>query len=327
MDLTNVTTNVTYTDYAQTTVLGGTASFTLNTVPSDGTFTCTVRVSDALGNEGSGSATFSIDKTPPSVTINQASYQGDPSGLSTLHFTVVFSETVSNFVTGDVQLSGTAMGNLVATVTQVDTATYDVAVSGMTSSGTVIATVPAGLAQDDYQNPNTASTSTDNVITYILAIPPTFAITVPTSGSDNIGQNVAITWSAKNLISGTTISLYYDTDTKWNGNEKLIATVPATSTMGFGYYIWSVAGVKPGTYYIAGVLNSGTGIQSHMTKAITILPPSLKLMTPSPTSYTAGQSIAIGFNAQGVPSTPDACHGPLLLHHQHHVAQSDLDRE
>ena len=75
---------------------------------------------------------------PRSVTINQAAGQADPTSGSTINFTVVFSETVTNFTTGDVTLSGTA-GATTATVTGSGT-TYNVAVTGMTTSGTVIAT-------------------------------------------------------------------------------------------------------------------------------------------------------------------------------------------
>jgi hypothetical protein len=110
-----------------------------------------------------------VDTTPPSVTINQASGQADPTNASPINFTVVFSESVSDFATGDVTLSGTA-GATTATVTGSGT-TYNVAVSGMASNGTVIATIAAGVAHDAAGNPNTASTSTDNSVTYDTAGP------------------------------------------------------------------------------------------------------------------------------------------------------------
>ncbi len=56
-----------------------------------------------------------------------------------LHFTVVFDEPVSGFTDSDVTLSGTA-GATTASVSQIapnNGTTYDVAVSGMTSGGTV----------------------------------------------------------------------------------------------------------------------------------------------------------------------------------------------
>src|SRR5207249_6905258 len=121
-----------------------------------------------LGGTGTGNgnftgAVYTIDKTSPTVTINQASGQADPSNTSPINFTVVFSESVTGFTGSDVTLSGTA-GATTATVTGSGT-TYNVAVSGMTSDGTVIATVPANGANDAAGNLNTASASTDNTVT------------------------------------------------------------------------------------------------------------------------------------------------------------------
>ena len=45
--------------------------------------------------------------------------------------------------------------------------TYNVAVSGMTGDGTVIVSIPAGVALDAGGNLNTASTSTDNMVMYV----------------------------------------------------------------------------------------------------------------------------------------------------------------
>ena len=77
---------------------------------------------------------------------------------------MVFSESVTDFATGDVTLSGTA-GATTATVTGSGT-TYNVAVSGMTANGTVIASLLAGVAHDAANNPSLASTSTDNTVTF-----------------------------------------------------------------------------------------------------------------------------------------------------------------
>ncbi|WP_374689745.1 Ig-like domain-containing protein, partial [Promineifilum sp.] len=108
------------------------------------------------------------DTTAPTVTINQASGQADPTSASPINFTVVFSEPVTGFTDADVTLSGSA-GATTATVSEtgpMNGTTYNVAVSGMTSSGTVIASVAANVAQDAAGNGNTASTSTDNTVTY-----------------------------------------------------------------------------------------------------------------------------------------------------------------
>ena len=111
---------------------------------------------------------FSIDTLNPTVTINQAVGQADPTATSPINFTVVFSEAVGDFTAGDVTLGGTAGGTLVAAVTNPsgDQKTYNVAVSGMTGTGTVIASIAAGVAHDAVGNANVASTSSDNTVTY-----------------------------------------------------------------------------------------------------------------------------------------------------------------
>ncbi len=110
----------------------------------------------------------------PDVTINQAASQSDPAtGTNiSIHFTAQFSEPVTGFGNSqtDVNLSGTA-GATTTVVSQIapfDGTTYDVAVSGMTMGGTVTASIPAGAAQDVSNNPNIASTSTDNTVTYVV---------------------------------------------------------------------------------------------------------------------------------------------------------------
>ncbi|MGB4844515.1 MAG: M36 family metallopeptidase, partial [Ferruginibacter sp.] len=112
---------------------------------------------------------------PPNVTINQAAAQPDPTAVSPINFTVVFDQVVTGFTTGDVTLSGTA-GATTGIVTGSGT-TYNVEVSGMTASGTVIATIAAGVCVNVTNDPNNASTSTDNTVTYNLPPPPPGCIT------------------------------------------------------------------------------------------------------------------------------------------------------
>jgi hypothetical protein len=100
----------------------------------------------------------------PSVTINQAAGQADPTNASSITFTVVFSQSVTDFSAGDVSLSGTA-GATTATVSG-GPRTYEVAVRDMTGSGTAIATVPGGVAHNNLAgHANVESKSTDNTVT------------------------------------------------------------------------------------------------------------------------------------------------------------------
>jgi len=107
----------------------------------------------------------------PIVTVNQAAGQSDPTVTSPIHFTTIFNEPIntSTFTASDVTLGGTVSGTLSAVVTQIapnDGTTFDIAVSGMTGFGTVTSSIPANAVKDPAGNPNTASTSTDNTVTF-----------------------------------------------------------------------------------------------------------------------------------------------------------------
>ncbi|MDD5673355.1 MAG: hypothetical protein PHC61_04275 [Chitinivibrionales bacterium] len=117
---------------------------------------CGVQVRDISGNL--------------SVTINQAAGQADPT-TGPINFTVVFSSAVSDFTNGDVTVTTAGGPALTQTITGGGT-TYNVALSGMTlATGTITASIAAGVAHNDSAKANEASTSTDNSVTY-GTIPP-----------------------------------------------------------------------------------------------------------------------------------------------------------
>lgn len=109
---------------------------------------------------------------PPAVTINQSAEQLDPAYVTAIAFTVVFNQPVTGFVSADVQLSGTAnpQNAVVSEVSPNDGTTYKVSVSGMTSDGSVIARIPAGVAKNDEDAWNLASTSTDNEVQFFTSM-------------------------------------------------------------------------------------------------------------------------------------------------------------
>jgi hypothetical protein len=108
-----------------------------------------------------------------------------------------------------VTLSGTAGATTV--VVSGSGPTYDVAVSGMAAGGTVIVSIPAGAGADLVGNASSASTSTDNTVTFVLdGTPPDTTITSsPTNpslstsasfsftGSDNLTPAAALTFQCK----------------------------------------------------------------------------------------------------------------------------------
>jgi hypothetical protein len=210
---------------------------------TDGTVIATIaagKATDAAGNPNTASTstdnsvTFQTtappDNTAPTVTINQAAGQADPTSASPINFTVVFSESVSGFTETDVTIGGTAGGTKTVAVTG-GPSTYNVAVSGMTD-GTVIATIAAGKATDAAGNPNTASTSTDNTVTWVppdTTPPPTIASFTPTSGP--VRTIVTITgtnFTGASAVTFNTVSAAFMVDSA----TSIRAEVPTGATTG-----------------------------------------------------------------------------------------------
>ncbi|NWJ68878.1 hypothetical protein HX834_06020 [Marine Group I thaumarchaeote] len=125
---------------------------------------------DASGTDiGAVHILFLHETTKPTVTITSTSGDsGDTVSSTTLSYTATFSESTSNFVVGDITVTGTANGGSPAASNFAGsgtTYTFDV-VKG-SSDGTVLVSVAAGVATDAAGNENTAS----NTYTLTIHIP------------------------------------------------------------------------------------------------------------------------------------------------------------
>jgi Bacterial Ig-like domain len=102
----------------------------------------------------SNTATVVFDTARPSVTVAAAAGQPDPAALPPITFTVTFSEPVTGFVAADVVITGTAGGTKSVSLNG-----FNAEVTGMTTGGTVIATVPVNAVTDLAGNLSTVSNS------------------------------------------------------------------------------------------------------------------------------------------------------------------------
>jgi hypothetical protein len=116
---------------------------------------------------------------------------------------------------------------------------------------------------------------------------PSFRVTSPASGTYKSGQDVNVYWLATNAPVGSTVSLCYDTDKTFNGNEHWVLTnldnsqMPAVS--GYRYATWNTAGLSPGKYYLAGYIEAnGATTYSHLTTQITIKAAALMVDASAP---------------------------------------------
>ncbi|MFL5331189.1 MAG: beta strand repeat-containing protein [Gemmataceae bacterium] len=135
---------------------------------------------------------------PLTVTVNQDALQADPTNSGTINFTVVFNQSVSDFATGDVTLSGTA-GATTAIVTGSGT-TYNIAVSGMTGTGTVVASLAAGVA-NGAGGANQASSSTDNTVNFDQTPPTATSSPANVTISGGSSQQFTVTYSDDSAIN------------------------------------------------------------------------------------------------------------------------------
>lgn len=169
------------------------------------------------------------DTTDPTVTIDQAAGQPDPTDVSSIEFAVTFSETVTGFDADDIELSGTSSVATAMVVVSGSGSSYTVTVSGLTDGGSVVAAVEADAATDPSGNGNTASTSTDNTVTYSPIV-----IHVPTDIATNNdpGQNGAIvSWPSITTSGGVApVTLVCD---HTSGSRFAIGTTTVTCTASY----------------------------------------------------------------------------------------------
>ncbi|HMT08911.1 MAG TPA: right-handed parallel beta-helix repeat-containing protein, partial [Pyrinomonadaceae bacterium] len=126
-------------------------------------------ITDVAGNSLTTGFTtgeaYTMDRDLVTVTIDQASGQGDPTNALPINFTVQFSETVTGFDNPATDLTLGGVGTT-ATITPIDGDTYTVAVTAASGFGFVTVSIPAAVAEDNLGNDNAASTSGDNSVNY-----------------------------------------------------------------------------------------------------------------------------------------------------------------
>ncbi|WP_232056351.1 Ig-like domain-containing protein [Tuwongella immobilis] len=115
------------------------------------------------------------DVVRPTVTIEQATNQLDPTNALPIRFTVVFSENVTGFDKADVVVID-SNGRTPTTVVTGSGSTYEVSISGLTGQGNVQVSIRENAAVNAAGNPNFGSTSVDNRVTYDF-VRPTATIT------------------------------------------------------------------------------------------------------------------------------------------------------
>jgi hypothetical protein len=208
---------------------------------------------DLVGNVFSGISgatnwTFTTgDFTAPSAWINRGTGQTSLTSLSPIVFTITFSEPVSGFTTGDGVLSGSAGAAQARVYDRGDHTSFDVVVSGMIQSGTVVFTLPTGVASDAALNSNLACASGDNIVFYDYVGPETVGLFDPAASmfylrNSNTGGPADYTFGY-----GAPAQNWKEVVGDWDGNglDSVGLFDPATATwylgnsLAAGYATWT----------------------------------------------------------------------------------------
>ncbi len=139
-------------------------------------------------NAASNTASVAFAPVGPSVTVEQAAGQADPTAVLPVAFDVLFSEPIDELQPADVTLGGTA-GSTTVTIESLPgdapNMAYRVLVTDAAQAGTITVSIPAGAVVNQNLVGNTASTSVDNEVTYapVVAPAPTTPAAPPVAGA------------------------------------------------------------------------------------------------------------------------------------------------
>ncbi len=202
-------------------------TYTFNLVPSsNGTVTANINAgvaTDAAGNGNTAATQFSrvYDNVQPTVSISSTA--PNPTNSGSIPVTVTFSESVSNFLAGDVTVGN---GTLNSFSGSGNIYTFNIAPS---SNGAVTVDVAAGVANDIAGNNNTAATQLSRVFDNVQ---PTTSITSGAANPTNANIPVTVTFSESvlNFTSGD-VSIGNGTLNSFSGSGNIytFTIVPVTN--------------------------------------------------------------------------------------------------
>ena len=174
---------------------------------TSGTFLYTSRIVVA-GATSVVSAPLSIvvDAVRPTVTVNQASNQPDPTDVQPISFVVEFSKPVYGLNAAATSLAGST-ANINAAIISIspigsEGRRFLITVSNITSTGQIRISLLAGGAFDAAGNLNTASTSIDNTVNFNLLI------NVTVSGKISRSSGVVLLGAVVTLTDNQTGAVY-----------------------------------------------------------------------------------------------------------------------
>lgn len=151
-----------------------------------------------------------LPPTTPTVTVEQAESQADPTSVASIVFDVTFSEPVTGLTIADFTIGGTAGGTATLLESLGTGAHYRLTVTGIPSSGTVTASLSGSNAQSvNFGINNAASTSDDNTVTYVAPTPPSPVGWDAASGGNGSAMNFSAPHSGLAVQAGDILIVHW----------------------------------------------------------------------------------------------------------------------
>ncbi len=295
-------------------VSGSGASYTVSVtgMSGNGDVVASIPAASALDSANqSNLASTSVDNTvtyqqpadpAPTVTINQAGGQADPTSSSPILFSVVFSEAVTGFGNADISFAGSTVGGSLAAAVSGSGPAYTVSVTGMTGNGDVIASIPAGAAMDSANQPSSASTSNDNNVTFTTPADPAPTVTIDqAAGQTDPASSGPITFT---VVFSEPVTGFTGGDVSLAGSTATGALVAGVSGSGANYTV-SVSGLVGGGAVVASIpagaaldsANQMSLASTSVDNTVQFAPPATHFAVVAPPAANVGSSFSVSVTA------------------------------
>jgi hypothetical protein len=191
------------------------------------------------------------------VEITRAILQRNPTNNPAVKFVAAFSKPCVGFTSSDVWITAGGTGASGVTVNTHSPVVYNLTLTGISASGTVSVTIPAGACQDGSGNNNTASVNTGNSVAVDLVSPTTTGVTLNAGSVSPTGASVVhVAVSFSEAVTGVSTSSF-------NLTNSVAGALSASNLAGSGSgpYTFDVTGhTSAGTLYIS-LKRTGSGVQ------------------------------------------------------------------
>ena len=103
-------------------------------------------------------------------------------------------------------------------------------------------------------------------------VPPTIAVTSPTTTVNAAAGTVVIEWSGTNPNIEPRVALYYDQSGSGYAGTRIVDGLAQDRGTGTGRYEWNTAGLAPGAYHVYGVIYDDRGTSQAYAPGVVVVP-------------------------------------------------------